>query len=240
MNRLTRNTSIFAATLVFALLCTSAALAAAGYSLFGDAQLVSPGNNSPTAAQIRSDTTIAPQYGGVDFNVPAGLTVADLNNLSTDYRFSAGSCGLGSPRFQVNVLDPTTNTVKNIFIYIGPPPNYTGCPQNVWLNTGNLAAPTNLVDATQIGGAFYEPYALVQATYGSYQVVGIQVVVDAGYSQLGGAQTVHVDNVMINNSTTTFESADSCKKNGYLNFTSAPGPFKNQGQCVSYFAKGGQ
>lgn len=72
MNRLTRNTSIFAATLVFALLCTGATLAAAGYSLFGDAQLVSPGNNSPTAAQIRSDTTIAPQYGELTLTFQQG------------------------------------------------------------------------------------------------------------------------------------------------------------------------
>lgn len=239
MNRLTRNTSIFAAALVFALFCTGAALAAAGYSLFGDAQLVSPGNASPTAAQIRSDTSIPPQYGGVDFDVPAGLTLADLDILSTDYKFTAGTCGVGSPRFQVYVTNGTNS--GNIFVYIGPPPNYTGCPQNVYLNTGNLAAPTNLVDTSQLPlGTFYDPYASAQLKYGNYEVVSISVVVDAGYSQVGGVQTVHVDNVQINNSTTTFENADSCKKNGYQQFTSAPGPFKNQGQCVSYFAKGGQ
>ncbi len=71
MNRLTRKTSIFVATLVLALFCTGAALAAAGYSLFGDATLVSPGFNSATAAQIRSDASIPPGYGGVDFGVPA-------------------------------------------------------------------------------------------------------------------------------------------------------------------------
>jgi hypothetical protein len=31
---------------------------------------------------------------------------------------------------------------------------------------------------------------------------------------------------------------DDCKKGGWKKFTCAPGPFKNQGQCVSYFAKG--
>jgi len=31
-------------------------------------------------------------------------------------------------------------------------------------------------------------------------------------------------------------SKDACKKNGYKNLTDANGnPFKNQGQCVSYF-----
>jgi hypothetical protein len=48
------------------------------------------------------------------------------------------------------------------------------------------------------------------------------------------------DNVAINNNVVTFESAESCKKDGWQQFTGAPGPFKNQGQCVSYFAKGGQ
>ena len=30
---------------------------------------------------------------------------------------------------------------------------------------------------------------------------------------------------------------DVCKDGGWQNFTSPPGPFKNQGQCVSHFAK---
>ena len=30
---------------------------------------------------------------------------------------------------------------------------------------------------------------------------------------------------------------DDCKNGGWLNFPSPPGPFTNQGRCVSYFAK---
>jgi hypothetical protein len=30
---------------------------------------------------------------------------------------------------------------------------------------------------------------------------------------------------------------DSCKDGGWRKFVSSPGPFQNQGQCVSYFAK---
>lgn len=44
--------------------------ATSGYSLFGDASLVSPGSNSPTAAQATSSESSG--YGGVDFSVPAG------------------------------------------------------------------------------------------------------------------------------------------------------------------------
>jgi hypothetical protein len=249
LNRLTRNATILGAALVLALLCTVVALAAAGYSLFGNAQLVSPGNNSPTAVQLSSTCPGGPSqcfanntftYSGVDFAVPTGLTVASLNNLSTDYNFSAGGCGGGSPRFQVNVTNGSTS--GNIFMYIGPPPNYSPCALGIWLNSGNLAAPANLVDTSQLpAGAFYDPYAVAQSKYGSYQVTGIQLVADGAWALGPGYnQTLRADNVAINDSVTTFESKDSCKDGGWQQFTAAPGPFKNQGQCVSYFAKGGQ
>ena len=237
LNRLTRNTTIFLAVLGLALFCVGAALAAAGYSLFGDAQLVSPGFNSATAAQIRSDGSIPPNYGGVDFNIPAGLTVARLNNLSTDYKFTAGSCGGGAPRFQVNVTTPSNGT-KNIFVYLGPAPNYTLCPPGIWSNTGNLAAPTNLVDASQIGGGQYETFADVQAAYGSYPVTGIQLVVDGFWSQTGGVQTALVDNVVINNAIFTFDK-EQCKDGGWQTALRVDGsPFKNQGDCIQYFNTG--
>lgn len=216
---------------------SSAAALGGSYPLFGDAQLVSPGHNSPMAAQFESSTATAPGYGGVNFTVPAGMTLSQLNNLATDYEFTAGSCAGGAPRFTVDVTNGTTS--GSIFAYIGPAPNYTGCPQNVWGNTGNLAAPANLVDATQLGGAFYEPYATAQAAYGSYTVTGISLVTDSDWVAGNDPQTVLADNVQINGSTYTFESKDSCKNGGWQQFTSAPGPFKTQGDCVSYFATNG-
>lgn len=238
MNKITRKTFVLIATLALAVLASTAALAAAAnFQLFGDSALVSPGYNSVTAAQIRSDASIAPSYGGVDFVIPAGLTVADLDTLSTDYQFVAGSCGGGSPRFQVNVVTPSGT--KNLQVYIGASPNYTGCTLNEWKNTSNLAAPANLVDATQLGGTFYEQYSAVQTAYGLYEITGIQIVADGSWA-VGGTQTVQVDNVKINNLSYGFETANSCKNGGWQQFTSAPGPFVTQGQCVSYFAKGGQ
>ena len=210
----------------------SSVLAAGGYTLFGDASLVSPGNNSPTAVQLRS---IGFGFGGIDFTIPAGTTFSQIQNLSSDYRFTDGSCGGGGPRFQVNVDG------HNAFVYMGPPPNYTACPQNVWLNTGNLATPASLVDTSQLpGGFFYDTFAAAQVKYGSDIVTGIQLVTDGGWAVPGGTQTVLIDNVMINNTTYTFESAQSCKDGGWAGFTSSPGPFKNQGDCVSFFASGGR
>jgi len=197
------------------------------YVLFGDAMLVHPGYNSPTAAQA---TTTGPNaFGGVDFSFPAGLTVNQLNNLATEYMFTTGTCGLGSPRFSVTV---NSASGPSIFFYLGPPPNYNTCPPNVWTNSGNLASPTNLVDATQLGGAFYEPYATVQATYGNDVIYDIALVMD------GPSQTAEFDNTQVNNATFTYENADSCKDGGWKQFTSTPGPFKNQGDCVSYFNNG--
>jgi hypothetical protein len=227
-----------------AAIASVSALAAAGYTLFGNATLVSPGNASPTAAQLTSTCPGGPSqcfanntftYSGVDFAVPAGLTLSDLNNLSTDYKFTAGGCGGGSTRFQVNVTNGTNS--GTIQVYLGPPPAYSPCTLGIWQNTGNLAAPANLVDTSQLPlGTFYDPYSVAQTKYGSYQVTGIQLVADGGWAVPGNVQTMLADNVAINNSVTTFESADTCKKDGWQQFTGAPGPFKNQGQCVSYFA----
>lgn len=213
-------------------LAIGVASAATGYTLFGNAQIVTPGNASAHAAEASSIG--APFYGGVDFTVPAGLTVAQLQNLATDYMFTVGTCGLGSPRFSVGITNGTTS--GNLFFYIGPPPSYAGCPPSIWLNSGNLANPVNLVDSSQLPlGTFYDPYAAVQAKYGTYTVTFISLVVD------GPNQTVQFDNTQINNTTYTYEpppTKEDCKQDGYKNFNGSgggPGPFKNQGDCVSYF-----
>jgi hypothetical protein len=222
--------------------CVTAAIGT-GYTLFGGASYVSPGNASNRAVQLTSNTSnasTADDFSGIDFGVPSGLTFADIQTLSTDFNFTHNSCGGGSPRFQINVVTPSNGT-KNAFVYIGPPPSYTGCPQNVWTSTGNLVAPASFVDTTQLGGTFYDTFANADTLYGAYPVTGIQLVADGSFFFADLIQTVLVDNVIINNNTYTFEqsSAEDCKNGGYQNFTVAPGPFKNQGDCVSYFANAG-
>jgi hypothetical protein len=182
-----------------------AASAATNYSLFGDAQLVSPGEaSSAHAVEATSSGTHA--FGGVDLGVPAGInTIADLTNLSTDYKFTQGSCGLGSPRFAVEVNnDPDTN----LFFYIGPPPNYTGCTSGTWTASGNLADPGNVVDATQLGGTFFESYADVVQAFGSDPVTDIALVVD------GPAQTVQFDNSLVN--ATAYSYDPTCTHTGFV------------------------
>ena len=212
------------------LLAGAPAAAGGNYSLFGDATLVG-GNASPTGVQLRSMPPAG--FGGIDFAVPAGMTFSQITNLATDYDFTAASCGGGSPRFQINVDG------ANAFVYVGPPPSYTGCTQNTWTNTGNLATPASFVDTSQLaGGTFYDTFASANLKYGSDAVSGIQLVTDSSWF-FNATQTVVVDNVQINSATYTFESAQACKGGGWQAFTTSPGPFKNQGDCVSYFATGG-
>jgi hypothetical protein len=207
-----------------------------GYSLFGSASYISPGNMSNRGVKLVADATANPPvYSGIDFAVPPNLTIDNLNTLSTDYDFTASSCGDGSPRFGIQLAGHT----GTIFVYIGPPPNYTGCSSNVRTNTGNLLAPASLVDASQLGGAFYEPWAAAQAQFSGAVVTDIFLVSDNGPGSGGlGSQTVLIDNTNVNGTVYDYEftSKDDCKDGGWKNFTSAPGPFKNQGDCVSYFA----
>jgi hypothetical protein len=70
-------------------------------------------------------------------------------------------------------------------------------------------------------------------------VTDIFLVSDNGPGSGGlGSQTVLIDNTNVNGTVYDYEftSKDDCKDGGWKNFTSAPGPFKNQGDCVSYFA----
>ncbi|MEP6977507.1 MAG: hypothetical protein ABI948_05585 [Thermoleophilia bacterium] len=215
-----------------------------GYSLFGDAAIV-PAGNPGNAVKLTSDVNHGFGYGGIDFNVPAGMTFADLHSLATDYKFEADdSCGGGSPRFQVNVTNGTVS--GNIFVYIGLPPAYTLCPPNVWLNTGNLLSGVNPIDTSQLPlGFFYDPYAAALLKYGSYAVTGIQLVADGGWAFPDGEQTVFIDNTNIDGTVYTYDekghpaTKNDCKNGGWMNFVKNDGSaFKNQGDCVSYVNNG--
>jgi len=187
---------VLAIVAIGVLAAASPALAAGRFTLFGAATRVHPGHNSHTAVQL---TSVGTSFGGIDFKIPTGLTFGSINALSTDFKFTQGSCGGGAPRFQVNVDG------KNAFVYVGPPPNYTGCPMNVWMTSGNLVGPSSFVDTSQLpGGTFYDTFASAQAKYGSDVVTGIQLVTDGGWA-VGGTQVVLVDNVVIDSRTFTFE-----------------------------------
>jgi hypothetical protein len=211
---------------VLALGLAATAAASGLFTTFGNATV-----NPDGSVTLVSDTSKTPAYGGIDLSVPSGLTVNGLTQLSTDYNVTNTDCKGGSPRFQLNVDG------KNVFVYIGPVPSFTGCATG-WQTTGNLITSGEArFDLTQYGGPFYGTWADAKSMLGTHAITGIQLVADAGWAFPNGVQTIIVRNVQVNG--TTYElsvgpptSKDQCKKGGWRQFDNPP--FKNQGQCVAY------
>lgn len=209
-----------------------------GYTLFGEATRVNPGNSSDTAIQLVSDD--APGFGSAEFMVTDGMTFADLTELSTDFNVTDDNCGGGSPRFSIT-LDQG-GTEKNVFVYLGDSPNYNTCVPDTWESSGDLLETGQTIDTSQLGGTFYDDYDNALTNYGALNVTKISLVTDSGWSQADGEQTILADNVRVNDTVYDFEqvmptSKDECKKDGWKNFD---GMFKNQGDCVSFVASKGQ
>ena len=206
------------------------------YTLFGDATYTTPGNASARAVHVESD----PGFGGINYPVESGTTFAELTTLSTDYKIEADdACLGGSPRVQIKVQTPT-NGVKNIFAYFGTDSGGTPCVVGAWANTGDFLEVNRLLDTSQLGGTFYDPYANALANYGSYPVLSIQIVGDASWAFADNEQAFDIDNTLINTTLFTYEvpvasSKDQCKNGGYKNVNDDNGNgFKNQGQCVKF------
>jgi hypothetical protein len=258
MNSLFKKTSAALTTAAVTAFFATTAFAAvtAGYTLFGDAQYVSPGNASTRAVKLQSDQLEDESAvcghpfgcGGIDWTATAGTTFADLTTLSSDFMPEADdTCIGGSPRFQINVEDPISGDTGNIFAYFGTDSGSPACLPGVWQNSTDLLELGKLVDTSQLdGGAFYDPYATALTKYGSYEVTGIQVVVDGSWATGDSEQTVLIDNTMINEvlynyEPTNQESRELCKNGGWMTMTDGNGnPFKNQGDCVSHFSTSGR
>jgi hypothetical protein len=148
-------------------------------------------------------------YTGSSFKKKFGyLKFQDINQLSTDYNVTNTDCGGGSPRFSIELpnVEGTLCSIPgdscSIFVYIGPYPNFTDCAAG-WQTTGNLIGNADLrFDTSQLtGGTFYDSYSNALALAGPVKVLGIDLVVDGGWTNPGGGQDILVNNVMVNNFT---------------------------------------
>ena len=140
----------------------------------------------------------------------AGATVNGVAGITlTELNFDVmGYCGAGAPRFNV----VTSDNVRHFF----------GCADGTQTSLGN--GWTHVV---------FTPAQGVPAIIPGTTVKSIELIQDE-------QGTTHLDNISINNQViggpNTPKSADACKNGGYKNLLDANGnPFKNQGQCVSYF-----
>jgi len=194
---------------------------------------------------------------GASFADTGVTTFSSIATLSTEFDVTDDDCKGGSPRFQVRVQTPSGE--KNVFVYLGPSPSFTGCSTNVWIASGNLIGATDgRYDTSQVqAGTQISTYAQALALVGPYQVTGISLVVDSGWAFDDKEQTVKVRNVRVNGSTfytgettpppTTggLNPAQACRKlrteMGADAFRAAYGTNRNGanafGKCVSAMAR---
>jgi hypothetical protein len=202
-----------------------------------------------------TDTNKANDASAITFTMPAGVTFADLKTLSTEFDPVAGSaaggattpvgCGGGSPRFSI-----TLASGKNVFLYLGPAPNFNSCVLNSWQSSGNLIGNNDVgrYDTSQVqSGTQSNTYSGALALVGSQPVTSISLVVDAGWAFTPQVQTVLVRNVDINGqtfSTPRTNAAKACKAElatlGKSAFEQKYGKNHNlrnaMGKCVSTMA----
>lgn len=174
----------------------------------GAAVLVHPGFHSGAGAQLTTTGNGSGglgTWGAVDVAIPNGLTLSQVSWLSTEYRFTLGSCWGGSPRFELWIPDAASPSghVK-VFLYIGPPPSWVGCPAGQWLNTGNLATADGYVDDSQLpGGSESDTWAHAQALYGGDAVSAVYVDADGGWK---GEQVLELDDTQVDSTLVTYET----------------------------------
>ena len=236
---------------VAALLAT-AALAANG-TPFGGA---TTSNGVLTLVSDTGDAASANDASGATLTGTGVTTFASIATLSAEFNVTDDDCSGGSPRFQIQVQ--TASGAKNVFVYLGPAPSFTGCSQNVWIASGNLIGSADArFDTSQVqAGTQVSTYAGALALVGSYQVTGISLVVDSGWAFADKEQTVQARNVKVNASTffepsgpkpptSGLNPAQACKKLrsdlGVEAFRMAYGTNGNKknafGKCVSKMAR---
>jgi hypothetical protein len=186
------------------------------FKAFGNARLVS-GGISPheKAADLTSDCNpLAPApapfscdfltltFSGISFTPKTPPVLNDITVLSTDYNLGGSDCGKGSPRFQIDL-----DTGKNIFVYIGPEPETTGCFYG-WQNTGNVVNATDKRwDTSQLtGGTFYDTHTHALTLAAGAHITSISVVLDGGWGNERG-QDATIDNFTVNNEVMEAEDA---------------------------------
>lgn len=214
------------------------------YSLFGDATYISPGNTSSRAVHLVSDAS--PGFGGISFGVEAGTTFAALTTLSSDFRLEADDiCVGGSPRVAIGIdTDGNGTRDGSIFAYFGTDSGGAACIPGTWQSTGDFLEAGRLLDTSQLGGAFYDPYANALTNYGSYGVTSISIVTDSSWASGDLEHAVDIDNTLINSTRFTYEipvavDKDQCKNGGWMDLARADGStFKNQGDCIQYVNTG--
>ncbi len=156
-------------------------------------------------AKLVSDTSVAStpndDFSGISLPLPAGLTLAQITQLSAEFNVTDDDCAGGSPRFAINY-----GAGKNMLVYLGPSPSFTGCTKDTWMSSGNLVGTADAcrVDTSQLSpGTQCTTWAAALALVGNQPITSISLIVDSSWSPVftDKEQTVLVRNVRLNGET---------------------------------------
>lgn len=192
---------LFAAGVAAAVLSSDASLLAAqgDFTFEGDVQIVPGETRNRSAAILTSDVLSADMYGAIVYTPRKSITLEDLRSLQVDYEILEGGFGGGSMRFQITLDEDGDGEADcNVFVYLGEYPNFDDDVSGELESSGELIGSTDLrFDTTQCGGEFYDDYAGAIELAGDAEILGVALVVDAGWITEEGVQSVLVTDLTI-------------------------------------------
>jgi hypothetical protein len=183
----------------------------------------STGNGAPSILLQKNGSTSNCAAAGVDIiSSLEGQSVTNLTELNFEYE-NGGHCGGGAPRFNV-VVDGNVH--------------FLGC------NGGTQTDLSNGWTRVTFGSTELTNAGITTGTLDNLYIIFDEGTDTPTGGTIGTAGTVHIDNVSVNGYvvgspsvkvTNQLKNAnkDTCKKDGWEDYS----VFKNQGQCVSYFAR---
>lgn len=212
MNKFVQKLAVGASTVAIA--ASSFAMPALAATVNFTPWTYDPGNACNESATLNGNNSVTlSKPCTTPTNASAGVSLGGVEGLSTtgmtlsfDY---SGYCGAGAPRFNVSLSDGST-----VFL---------GCAYGGGATGTDVTGTATFTAGNTYGGVLFPEGATI---------TGIDIVQDE-------QGTVTISDITVNGTvaTATGQSLkDACKKGGWQTLTDNNNqPFRNQGQCVSYF-----
>jgi len=147
-------------------------------------------------------------YGlvGVHFD---GGTFSQLSDVETQFNVTQGTCVGGAPRWAIDLKDPHSSNTQFLLVYFDNGPTHQpfgGCNAGAQQETNIIGNASPASEGWFIDNANAPTtYSAVLATYGTWKVQDVEVIVDAGWaqgSQLNpNIQQVLLQKMKVNNKT---------------------------------------
>jgi hypothetical protein len=136
-------------------------------------------------------------YGLVGLKGGSGAptTFGGLTDVETQYALTQGTCVGGAPRWAFDLSNPSKpSQTASLLVYFGTQP-YGGCGGGGAQQEPNIFTASNT--AWWVNGSNTpETTGQVQATYGTWHLIDVEVIVDAGWGQ-AGQLNAHIQQVLV-------------------------------------------